>query len=702
MSIPTRTPGISRVEARLYRGASHGICLIACLLLLTIIGCSNNPYPHGQTAEPILYLSIADDPKTFDPQIGYDIAVGTVIDPIYPSYLSYQYLKRGPFELQLNLGDAEPKAEPCKVTVTEKGKDGKEAKVTKTGQLWSFHIKKGLHFQDDPCFPGGKGREITAADFLYTFRRMADPAVPCPIIAFFDDKILGMQEYEKHLGEQEKAKQKPDYSYPMEGLELDANDPYAFRIRLNQPYPQLRFLMAMHFTTPMAHEAVDTYGKDLARHPVGCGPYQMEMPFVPKAGIVLKANPNYRKDDLYPSEGAPGDAEAGLLTDAGKPMPFVKEVRFNIYREGTTAWNSFLQGYLDQSTVGTSNFQQVMGAQPNQLSPEMKRRGLGLHKDVAVDVNYFGFNMNDPVVGNVDANGKPLTPDEAMRHRKLRQAISCSVDSQKFIDILNLGLGKPAQWIVAPGLFSYDPNYKNPYREYPPNLAKAKQLLKEAGYPDGIDPKTGERLTIYWENSLITAGGRLEIQLFKEMFETIGIRIEPRAWRGPVFQAKVDAGQYQMMNYGWLADYPDPENFVFLFYGPNKRPGPNAVSYANPEYDRLFEQMRVMDDGPERLAIINKMRDIAVEDCPWIYLYHNETYALTQPWMHNYKPNPVALDGLKYCRVDSEQRARLQQEWNHPNYWPVIAVVLLIYAGSVPAARVVKQRTNRYVRRNRS
>ena len=668
------------------------------LSALALTGCSNNPYPDGETAQPLLYQAIADDPKTFDPSIAYDIAAGTVIDPIYPSYLSYHYLKRNPFALQLNLGDAEPQSAPLSVTTTEKGKDGKETKVTKTGQVWAFHIKKGLLFQDDPCFPGGKGREITAADFLYTFRRMADPAVPCPVISFFEDKILGMQDYEKHQGDLKKAKQKPDYNFPMEGLELDPKDPYAFRIKLNQPYPQLRYLMAMHFTTPLAHEAVEMYGKDLARHPVGCGPYQMVLPFVPRAGIVLKANPNYRKDDLYPSEGAPGDAEAGLLKDADKPMPFIKEIHFNIVREGTTSWNQFLQGYLDFAGVSQTNFQQVI-TNGSQLSPDMAKRGIGLHRDVAVDVSYFSFNMTDPVTGSLDANGKLLTGEDAVKHRKLRQAISCAFDSQKYIDIINLGLGKPAQSIIAPGLFGFDPDYKNPYRAYPPDLAKAKKLLAEAGYPEGIDPKTGERLTIFWENSLITAIGRQEIGLFTEMIEAIGIHVEPKSSRGPVFQAKIDAGQYQFMNYGWLADYPDPENFVFLLYGPNKRPGPNACNYSNPEYDKLFEQMRSMDDGPERLAIINKMRDIAVEDCPWIYLSHNESFALTQPWLRNYKPHPVALDGVKYYNLDGAMRARLQTEWNQPNYLPLLALAALLFVGSIPAAQVIRKRTNRYVRR---
>ena len=256
--------------------------------------------------------------------------------------------------------------------------------------------------------------------------------------------------------------------------------------------------------------------------------------------------------------------------------------------------------------------------------------------------------------------------------------------------------------MIPPGIFGYDPNYKNPYRQYPPDLDKAKRLLAEAGYPGGVDPKTGDRLTIFWDNYLTDAAGRQQVSMFKDMFESIGIRVESRTWRYPVFQGKVDAGQYQLMNFGWVADYPDPENFDFLFYGPNKRPGPNACNYNNPEYDKLFEQMRAMNDGPERLAIINKLRDMVVEDCPWIYTIHSEQYSLTQPWLHNYKSHPVALDGVKYYSIDGPLRARLQAEWNQPNYLPLLAIAALIFLGSIPAARVVRQRTNRYVRQNRN
>ena len=602
----------------------------------------------------------------------------SVVNPIYPSYLQFHDLKRDPFVLELALGAEEPNHSPYTVTVQQNGKS-----ISTTGEVWTFRIRRGLRFQDDACFAGGKGREITAADFIYCFRRMADPAVPCPIVAYFDTRILGMSKYEEHNRELEHQHRPADYRFPMDGLQLDAYDPYAFRILLNEPYPQLRFIMAMAFTSPLAHEAVDRYGKELARHPVGCGAYMMTS-YKPKGGFVLKANPNYRVE-YYPSEGAPGDRKAGLLKDAGKRLPLVKEVHIDIIREGVTSWNLFEQGYRDLSAVSQTNYQEVLG-RAGQLSEQMKRKGIGIVRDVSPDVHYFAFNMSDPVVGGYSE-----------KNRKLRQAISLAVDAQQFLDLLYQGMGKPAQSIVAPGLFGYDKSYLNPYRQ--PDLVRAKRLLAEAGYPDGVDPATGERFTLYFDNSLITPAGRLVTGLVVKQIEMLGIHVESRSTRGPIFAEKLDKGQFQFTYMDWLADYPDPENFVFLLYGPNQRPGPNTCNYENAAYDRLFEQMRSMPDGAERQIIINKMRDIAVEDCPWIYLVHPESFALTQPWLTGFKPNPVALDTIKYWRIDGAIRSADQHAWNEPNYWPALGFGLFVFLGSLPAASVIRRRTNRYVRR---
>ena len=180
----------------------------------------------------------------------------------------------------------------------------------------------------------------------------------------------------------------------------------------------------------------------------------------------------------------------------------------------------------------------------------------------------------------------------------------------------------------------------------PRTFPKAKKLLAEAGYPDGVDPKTGQKIVLHYDNTATNAAGRIQVGILQKQIERCGIKVESRATPPNVFQDKLLKGQHQMIFYGWFADYPDPENFVFLLYGPNKKPGPNASSYHNAEYDKLFEQMRSMDDGPERMAIIRKMRDISVEDCPWIYVY-----------------NPVsALGGLQLAKEcqGAPHRQRLQ------------------------------------------
>ncbi|MCC6446052.1 MAG: hypothetical protein IT210_21685 [Armatimonadetes bacterium] len=654
--------------------------LATALFLLALAGCSNNPYPPGETAGAVLYRSIGDEPKSLDPSFAYDIFTSTIIDVIHPAYFQYHYLKRNPFVLELALGAEMPRREPYAFSVREKGR-----LVPKTGEAWTFRIKRGVKFQDDPCFPGGKGREVTASDFLFSFRRMADPAVSCPVLSFFEDKIIGLHEYADRNRERARRKELADYRPPISGLKLDPKDPYTFRVYLNQPYPQLRYLMAMHFTSPQAHEALKYYNKEgLARHPVGCGPYRLAE-FTPKQRIVLKANPN-RRPEYYPAEGEPGDRKAGLLKDAGKPLPMIGTIVYRYVREGITGWNLFLQGYLDEWGVNQTNYQQVISKQ-GYLSEEMVRKGVRMNREVAANIIYFAFNMDDPVVGG-------YTP----KKRKLRQAISLAMDAGAFIDLFCQGMGRPAEFLIPPGIFGYDPDFRNPYRRY--NVEKAKKLLAEAGYPDGIDPKTGERLTIYYDNAATDAAGRQYVGLVTKQFESIGLRLESRSWRGIVLTDRVDQGKFQFVGSGWFADYPDAENFVFMIYGPNGRPGPNMSNYNNPTYNKLFEKMRAMDDGPERLAVIKRMRAIAVEDCPWIFMRHDEDIGIHYDWLADVKSHPIAYDTVKYLGLESRRRAHLQQEWNQPNLLPVAFFVAFLVLGSIPAARAVGQRRHRKARRH--
>jgi peptide/nickel transport system substrate-binding protein len=679
ITTPTR---VTRLQSAQPRRAAWLFPVAAVLLLpilSTLCGCSNNPYPAEEAHRAVIYRYLGDDPKRLDPSVSYVVTEGEILSLICNSYFQYDYLKQSPFKLELGIGAVMPTRQTAPAWVMQDGK-----KVTKTGELWSFRLKPGLLFQDDECFPGGKGREVTASDIIYSFKRMADPSVPCPVLAFFEDKVVGLKEYHDHQRELAKSHQPADYVFPVEGLQTDPKDKYTFRILLNQPYPQLRYLMAMNFTTPIPREAVEHYGPDFRRHPVGCGPFMLTE-WSPKLRLVLKRNPNFRVE-TYPSEGDPGDREAGLLVDAGKRLPLSDEVVYTIIKEGLTGWNLFQQGYLDDYAVIKESFSQVV-SQQGTLTPQMAAKGIKLDRSREPNIGYYAFNMRDPVVGGY-----------TLEKRRLRQAISMAINVQKTIDLFASGLGTPAQFLIPPGIFGYEKDYRNPYRHY--NVAAAKKLLAEAGYPGGIDPKTGDRLTITFDNTATSAAGRQFVVFLKDQFDRLGIRLASRSSRPEVWQDRIDRGDYQFIHYGWLADYPDPENFVFLLYGPNRRPGPNSAAYDNPEYNRLFEQMRSMDDGPERLAIIRKMRAIAVEDCPWVFDDHGEGLDLHYDWQLNMKRHPIALDSAKYIRIDAGKRARLRDSWNHPSYWPLFALATLVVVGTLPAVFTVRNRRLHRLRRN--
>jgi ABC-type oligopeptide transport system substrate-binding subunit len=301
--------------------------------------------------------------------------------------------------------------------------------------------------------------------------------------------------------------------------------------------------------------------------------------------------------------------------------------------------------------------------------------------------------MLDPVVGGLDE-----------RARKLRQAISIAVDYEEYISIFHNGRGIPAHGPVAPGIFGYREGRAgiNPVvyewggaapRRRP--VEAAKKLLAEAGYPNGVSARTGEPLVLNFDVTARSAEAKSMLDWMQRQFGKINIQLRVRPTDYNRFQDKIRKGSAQIYEWGWHADYPDPENFLFLLHGPQSKvrnQGENASNYANPEFDHLFEQMKNMPGTPERQRIIDRMVEILRQDAPWLWGLHPKDYTLFHSWMKNVKPNKISYNTLKYHRIDPALREKLRREWNQPSLWPIGLAVLVLAAFAWPAVASYRRR----------
>ena len=286
----------------------------------------------------------------------------------------------------------------------------------------------------------------------------------------------------------------------------------------------------------------------------------------------------------------------------------------------------------------------------------------------------------------------------------LRQAISLAIDEEEFIAIFMNGRGIAAQGPIPPGIFGfvdgekginpvlYDWRAGHPERK---SLELAKGRLAEAGYPGGIDPTTAKPLVLHLDTTLGGADDKPLLSWYRKQFQKLGIELVVRNTDYNQFQQKMAHGNAQLFRWGWNADYPDPENFLFLLYGANSKAlhgGENAANYQSPEFDRLFLQMRNMDNGPERLAVIQKLLNQVRWDAPWVFGIHPKNFSLHHDWYHNYKSNLMANNGLKYLRIDSEARAASRSAWNQPLYLPALLMSLLLLIAGVGVKWMVERR----------
>jgi ABC-type transport system substrate-binding protein len=377
-------------------------------------------------------------------------------------------------------------------------------------------------------------------------------------------------------------------------------------------------------------------------------------------------------------------------------VPFIDKAIYSLEKENIPVWNKFMQGYYDASGIGSDSFDQaihISTAGHVDLSDEMKEKGIRLVTGTSPTTYYMGFNMLDPIVGGFS--------DSA---RQLRQAIAIAIDQEESITIFSNGRGVPMQGPIPPGIFGYQegkigisPGVYDWVNEKPQrkSIQEAKTLLVEAGYPSGRETKSGNPLILYFD----AAGGgpddKAHFDWLLKQFAKINLQLVIRNTDYNRFQDKMQKGTAQMFQWGWHADYPDPENFLFLLYGPNAKVGKggeNVTNYSNPVFDGLFDQMRNMENGPQRQEVIDKMVAIFQRDLPWATGFHPQVFGLYHGWYANIKPNHIAYNTLKYVRIDAHNRAIKRAQWNRPVWWPVVVLGGVAAIGILPAVILYRRK----------
>ena len=693
----------------------------------------NNPYSgENQSAGETLYNSFSERPKHLDPARAYSSNEYAIIGQIYEPPLQYHYLKR-PYQLESLSAKELPVVRYMDKRSKELPKEAAEELIA-----WSEYeisITPGTQFQPHPAFArsnSGKllyhklsaeqlepisqlsdfeeagSRELIAEDFVYQIKRLVSPLTHSPISELMKQHILGLSDFEKATAKRYqqwlKESGKKHFFDLRQGeiAGVKVIDRYHYRIRIRGKYPQFIYWLAMPFFAPMAWEADSFYAQQglidknitLDWYPVGTGPYLLAENN-PNRRMILERNPLFH-DAAYPLEGEPGDKEKGLLNDAGKKLPFIDRVVYILEKESIPYWSKFLQGYYDASGVSSDSFDQAIefsGEGEVGLTPAMMDKGIQLQTAVTTSIYYMGFNMLDPVVGG-----------STERARKLRQAIGIAVDFEEYISIFLNGRGVASQGILPPGIFGneegseginhylYDWLNNQPKRK---NLEVAKRLLVEAGYPNGRARETGKPLALYFDATSSGPDDKARLNWYRKQFAKLGIQLVIRATDYNRFQSKIRNGNAQIFMWGWNADYPDPENFFFLLYGQNGKVsngGENATNYQNSEFDRLFEQMRNGENGPERLSQIRQLQEIIRRDSPWLFGFHPKAFSLYHDWYKNLKTNLMANNRLKYQRIDSEFRNKKREEWNSPVFWPIVLIVLLLLLVFIPVWYIYRKK----------
>ncbi len=578
------------------------------------------PAPAQDTGKVFRYaFEIAE--TGFDPAEISDLYSSNVIANIFDPPLTYDYLAR-PIKLIPNTLSEMPQ-------------------VTENGTLYTMRVKPGIFFNDDPAFKGQR-RELTAQDYVYSIKRVFDPKRRSPNLYLIEGNIAGMDEVLARARKENRF----DFEAPVEGLR--ALDRYTFQIRLKQPnYNFLYYLAYCNITCAVAREVVENYGDKTPEHPVGTGPYRLAF-WKRSSKMVFEKNPNFREE--YFKGEPPADDPAGqavLAALGGKRLPLVPKVEVYVIEEQQPRFLAFLNNELDFLERLPPEFANV-AIPNNQLSGDLRRRGIRMDRTAGMEITYSYFGMKDPVVGGYE-------PEKIA----LRRAIVMGQDVGAEVTIARKNQAITAHSPIGPGAAGYDPDFRSTATEY--NPAKAKALLDMYGYVDCNSdgwrdlPRASpaaecKSLNVEYA-SAPTAQQKPLDENWKKNMDAIGVNMTFKKAKWPDLLKESKAGKLQMWGLGWSAAIPDADAFFVMLYGPNGGQA-NHSRFSHAEFDRLYEQAKRLPDGPERNALYREMNRIFLVYAPWRLGTHRIYTDLSQPWTLGFRRHPVMRGFWKYIDID--------------------------------------------------
>jgi ABC-type transport system substrate-binding protein len=569
--------------------------LFAALLLLA--GCSGERSADPELAGLKIYRHSMDQaPSSLDPAQGANIYANFVLLNAYDTLYSYKYLAR-PYQLKPNLAVDFPE-------------------ISADGLVYTIRIKPGVEFIADPAFPDGKGREAVAEDFVYSIKRQFDPANRPQGAWLWQDRIVGLDEWKENGS---------NYDHAIEGLR--ALDRYTIQITLKRPYPQLVYTLAMGYAALVPREAVEYYGREFAVRPVGSGPFKVVS--YDTSRIIFERNENFRHEpvDIW-YEGYDPETQrfSGVEAIQGRSPPFVDRLEIHFINESSARWNSFTKGdEVQHTSIPNEQVDRVLASKrPVTLKPEFADK---YHMYTGLEAGFIfqSFNMDFPEFGYHP------DPQQEQRNKALRCAIIKAFDWEARNESFYLGLGELFPGIIVPVVPEYDPEL--PRESVTRDVAGARRLLAEHGFNADTLPEL-----VYGTTGGVTQ--RLIFEQFRAWMMEMGyprqkVRLKQYATFGDISKAWKES-QLPYVAKGWGLDFPDAENTLQLFWGPNGSPGSNDANYRNPEYDRLYEEASTMLPSPERTELYQRMNRILIDDCvaitgmsrTRIYLWHKDVIAV--------------------------------------------------------------------------